>query len=371
MLKDKEQTTVQYGAENAIPVEDPGHCTAEQWMRISDFEGCIKILPARCYQCAGCGHAWRSKVKKRIADGVNRHGKAGAMFLTLTLDGRLETRTTERIIKAWRKFRRSSWFRRRYGATPFYRVIELHRDGAAHMHMVIYGIPKILKANNRESIRSFISRQSTEAKEFIHKLRENSFGPISHSEKLRGSGAAAAAYLAKYLGKTDRPTITRRGVTFHRIADCSKGWGTPRIHSNHFWLQARQATEGEAQTITTTTGCGSEANHPLEIAVQRQERQRHIRMPDPKAFIMIPFITRWRQRIYTKRQKILDWAFEEDPTGRVPLRQMHQGQIWDKLQDELDALTAMFQRLVSNYSASLTICLTSGITICPYHLPKD
>lgn len=241
-----------------------------------------KKVVFECGKCEPCLRAWGSRNMARIIDGLKMRPGRTPNFTTITMcegtgwDGlcgkcfkpnakHRSPADVTAILIGWRRFRRSSWYRRRYGADAFWRTLEKTKKGSWHLHLICYDdLPNIKKARNGESISSYLGRQSSEALQFIQKLTEYGLGIITHIEPVK-STKGIAWYLGAYITKVafdlenaTKGTRTKYG-TATRIVDCSKGWRDPRIHPTHRYYETDPDTIPNLDELPESLPCDCEA----------------------------------------------------------------------------------------------------------------
>lgn len=248
-----------------------------------------------CGECRGCLNRWRGRVKHRIAAGARLRPSRRALFLTFTLcnyrrpfsglgkcrncgrwpDQHPHRKSAEQLLLAWRKLRRGRWWQKHVTGGDFVRVIESHKDGAVHLHVLVYSetLPVVKAARTREPLRRYKEKQRPSGRYFIQKTAEAGFGQIMDSQVVRKGTNAIIAYMGKYLSKTEKKSYDRRGVAFTRVFDCAKGW-TPANEHNHTFADGvatvHRGQEGDHSEEKPTCPCVSQIpEERRQLAKQR------------------------------------------------------------------------------------------------------
>ena len=289
---------------SAFPAPSLKSCTAPGSRYVTSgpcSHGKRIVRPLNCNECENCQNRRRAKHRKRIWDGIrNRPGKY--YFLTLTLcphrrwNGKRDRcPTCERceataqepsaaaLLAAWRKF--VHWWNSIYGYHKtrrpdrenmrYYRVVECHKSGLPHLHVVLEQapgmpgfIPAIYKANNRESLASYRLRQMPIAAEWMGRFQWAGFGPIMHNVKAYQDGEGCASYMTKYMTKTDdtfRDAETGRRI---RQFESSRNWNPQGMPEKEFYEtptvmeNSRGHADADAATLSWETCANPEHATP-------------------------------------------------------------------------------------------------------------
>ena len=106
------------------------HCDSPVRRRIRCVHG-WSVMTFGCGKCGFCNNQWRRRVAWRIAEGM-RGTHDAYQFVTLTFAN--GPATPEVALRAWRSFRRRA--SKTYGFGRYFRVLELHKSGGVHIHLV-------------------------------------------------------------------------------------------------------------------------------------------------------------------------------------------------------------------------------------------
>ena len=278
-----------YGEENAqkepslLDCKDWEDPNFNRWITTKClFHGKRRAIQFRCGECDGCFNQWAGRVKARIYQGVmQRGGSKKFRFLTLTMcrftpkrnkdwsfseDSKCyscereyeDHRPTnaDQIMMAWRKLRRSTAYRNRYGRPHFYRVLDPHADGKPHLHFAMNWNLTIPRINTGEKLHDWMKRLSPEAQEFQQLAMRYGFGPMMSSEHPNRGAGGVANYMGNYMAKVRKKQWVRKGATFSRIVDCSKGWLPPVQRHKHRWTISYNEESNEKPTTEIICECG-------------------------------------------------------------------------------------------------------------------
>ena len=173
-------------------------------------------------------------------------------------------------MQAWKKLRK--WLHRRHGQVRFFRVLEPHKTGGVHIHVVIEKcLPEVFKPAHRESIRSYYSRQTDEGKSLIDRVVRFGFGPIMHVRLCYGGPAGIAAYLGKYLTKAQAKTLSRTHGRRLRVAEGSRNWlREGRVDEYRYGVSRR----ADHEVAERDCDCCDSGNRPIDVAEAREARRR-------------------------------------------------------------------------------------------------
>ena len=169
-------------------------------------------LYCKSWSCRYCGPRKAARLRNRIAVKAREHGLT--RFLTLTLDPKSapEDRKVRYMWEVWRKFRVS--LKRKLGRTvSFISVIELHKSGYPHLHVLVD---------------EFIAQRW-----ISNAWSRVGGGRVVYIERVKDVGRIGA-YLGKYLTK-DMMSGSRRG---ERRYSCSRNIKLGNLDESD-WRQAK------------------------------------------------------------------------------------------------------------------------------------
>lgn len=276
-----------------------GHCSHGNALRIP--------MPCNDYaNCDICLNSYIGKIRSRINDGLDARPYADYQFLTFTQCRHTRLRSSDthcpqclrpraelvypnphNVLLAWREFRR--WYNRNHPRPlRFFRILEPHQDGNAHLHAVIDAtqspLPLISKARNGESLDSYITRQSEDARLLIERLCSFGFGPIADIQDAYENGHGASKYLTWYLGKEHQARYSLNNFVHEsgrrvRLYDCSNDW-KPKLVAERFTYAAEYVSpdadaDEEEEPDTAADGCDICTQENADPALWRL--QHHLR----------------------------------------------------------------------------------------------
>ena len=272
-----ERRGLSYGAVSDSTRMKLTRCTGkEQWKAVKCVEGKMKRIRLRCGFCHGCRNQWKLQVARKMLEGCRLRQGKDAWFATFTLQQSTTNRhSIDAILRAFRNLTKSKWWRNRWRGMEYCRILERHKDGAIHMHCIFFPprgttMPTCERAKDRETIRSHYGRQSPEGKEWIQKVVQAGFGPMTHLNRARIL-KGLAVYCTKYFAKGDRGEWRNRTGGQVRVFDTSKGWLPPTTPSDHIWIEdlhERWRDEAALDRLPEQTECPCESRVPAERAGQ-------------------------------------------------------------------------------------------------------
>lgn len=211
--------------------------SGKAYIRALCVHGSTIIKPLDCRECDTCHNHWRTAIRTRIRQGIKeRPGRY--YFGTFTLCPHTRWRnnvcrhcgvkafdayrpTITGLMFAWTGLRRAL---SRRGGFRFFRVVELHQSGQAHLHFVTDKVlPLVSKARHNESVLSYWRRQTPAAREFLKLARSFGFGLIADFQQAYKDGRGMPKYLSKYLSKGTREIYHPSGRRV-RVAESSRDW---------------------------------------------------------------------------------------------------------------------------------------------------
>ena len=273
----------------------------------------------RCGQCQGCRNTWIRKWRWRIASGAQLRRDVQGQFLTFTLREPTNRAEPRHILRAWRTLKRSTWWRNRYEPCDFVRVLELHRSGAVHLHILFFPraghrLPLVQRPRHMDSLRAYRRRQTDAGRAFILQATRAGFGPIMDIQDVRNP-RAVGAYLSKYLAKSGRASITSMDGRRVRVIDVSKGWLPVATHSGHRWKEVRGHTD------KTTTHCVAEEHTPAAETENRREiiaTFTHEAEQSAEDLLADYYhLKRTRNQLYAQRARIAEGWLRANVSARV------------------------------------------------------
>lgn len=338
--------------------------------------------------CDPCFNAYIGKIKSRIDDGIFAY-PAEFNFITLTLcrhtqykpgapcpqcetpEHLLTAPNVHSLLLAWKKLRR--YLTNRDGHAPrAFRIIEVHKDGTPHLHAVMENsteLPIVQKIYDRESLASYLARQTETARLFIAQLCRYGFGPIAHVEKAYKDGRGAARYLSSYLTDPAKREWTKHAIRnlVHpsgrriRLYDASANWSpNPGIPTFKYACEF-QDTKGQGMDDTAETLCDEcehEDSNPDTNAREQLSRKR---------------ITRWLQYCKIDVQKDLTDTWR---SGKINVDKF--GGSWytatteyRRIQNALGAARHYADSLAYRYYVSRTILQDAARQVLYLEVQKD
>lgn len=167
-------------------------CLHPKYQTIECHHGNSKCVPLRCGKCDGCRHFWRRKVRALVGEGCRGHV---SYFVTLTFREypyQMDGNRYDFAQGAWHGLLRLA---NKQGITfQYIRVVELQERGTPHFHLVVN---RVARHGHRVST-------TAQVRWLFGQLgKATGFGPQMKVEQVRLGGKGAAAYLAKYLSKSE------------------------------------------------------------------------------------------------------------------------------------------------------------------------
>jgi len=180
----------------------------------------------RCKQwaCDYCANINRKYWRKLIYEYVNANPELQWSFHTFTLPSRYRKLPLDESInlikRQWQKLLQA--LERLYGKFQYVRVIEFHRDGTPHIHLLAsFNIPDsdLSRSNNRD--KQYIKKlkhkyivvdKRGHKREYKAILSRLGFGYITNSQNAIGIPSKTVSYITKYMTKVEATieSLTKR-----------------------------------------------------------------------------------------------------------------------------------------------------------------
>lgn len=194
------------------------------------------LTRSRCKQwdCSYCARqnklAWRATIYKYLMDNPDLLWS----FHTFTFHFKKNASAYARFIYSVNQIK-SKWdtimkrLKRRYGNFQYVRILEPHKKGGYHIHlMASFIIPDEDIAYRYDKLQD---RRTPYLKWIKQDLPNLGFGYIQHSENAMGNGAQTVTYITKYMTKDDEQSYLRLKENRVRYVQTSRGIKSPFNHS--------------------------------------------------------------------------------------------------------------------------------------------
>lgn len=255
--------------------------------------------PLRCNDpehCEVCRNFYLSKVRRRIADGINYRPDHTYYFVTLTLCrhskfnsagthcgqchqplSALAKPNVSSLMMALRRMRRAyNSSLALSGTLRYIRVVETHKNSVPHLHLVVDATQapdfcEVSRPASGQALSEFERKQSPEAQRLLRFLRSHGFGTITSVERARSGPNGIAAYLSKYLSKMGPSAFKAlRHPSGRRIRlyESSRDWDSPGTHRPTFQMVGAYAKVNEQQNELICADCEHEK---AEVSLDHQK----------------------------------------------------------------------------------------------------
>ena len=210
------------------PVQKVSACRSPAWIPLRCHHGNETWKLVRCRKCVGCHHAWRSKVRALILNGLI--GRNAYMW-TLTIPeypSQMEGDRFDVAQERWHNLLRDAG--KRGFRFEYMRVVEMQKRGTPHFHIAVK-----MGSGQVSNTKALARRFRGLAKRARFGYRE---GKTTDFQSASLGGAGVASYMSKYLVKSEDFYALRRedGRAIRRYCR-SRGWSNPRTPA--VWRYAR------------------------------------------------------------------------------------------------------------------------------------
>jgi len=201
-------------------------------------------LRCKRWSCDYCAAINRKYWRKRLYNFINSNDPIQWSFHTFTLPAhyrKLPRRTAINFIKRqWQKLLQA--LNRLYGKFEYVRVVEFHRDGTPHIHLLAgFNIPDIdlSKSNNRD--RQYIKKlkhkyaivdKNGHKRTYKAILSRLGFGYITNSQNAMGIPSKTVAYITKYVTKVELDDEKAANLEGLKLLLVSRGIGKEKPNSD-------------------------------------------------------------------------------------------------------------------------------------------
>jgi len=229
----------------------------QRFQAIIRSEDHSKITRARCklWTCQYCARKNAQQWRAGIAESVGRIGASAWTFFTFTLDSEYHDKrlSPQARYDASMNFIKRSWdplmkrLKREYGKFEYIRVLEQHKSGALHIHMLAScEIPDIVAKTryNKKTRENVTTYQSPTISKMLAEL---GYGRVYDARPLKEDFASdfetpmpiakIVSYVTKYMTKHDsafqsavrgRKIVASRGIKKINLGDEESAWELKR-----------------------------------------------------------------------------------------------------------------------------------------------
>lgn len=203
-------------------------------------------IRCKSWACQYCSNINRRYWRKFIFNFLDENPNIQWSFHTFTLPSKYRKMS---LSDCW-QFIRNSWQKliqsltRLYGKFEYVRVIELHRDGTPHIHLLAgFSVPvddlSKSKSADRQYIKklkhSYVVDTKTGPRRYKSILSRLGYGYITNSQNARNGARQSTAYITKYLTKMDSDIESLVSRAKVRIVSVSRGFKPKRAKIDGSW----------------------------------------------------------------------------------------------------------------------------------------
>jgi len=181
-----------------------------------------RMARLRCkkWSCSYCASVNRKQWRKALYDFIASNPEISWSFHTFTLPAKYRklplTEALNFIKKSWQKLLQA--LRRLYGHFEFIRVVEFHKDGTPHLHLLAgFNIPAADLSKSKKVEKQYIKKLKhdyfTEDKNKVrrkHKaiLIRLGYGYMTNSQNAYGIPEKTVSYITKYMTKVEENNLS-------------------------------------------------------------------------------------------------------------------------------------------------------------------